>query len=81
MARGTVLTIELLASVVFAASIVIPGIYFDRLGRRNVVLGSCVLSVPWAFLLLPLLDSGSTAAFAIGLLVTLSVTGISCGPA
>lgn len=79
--RGTVLTVGVIGSVVFAVSIVLSGIYSDRIGRRRVVLASCALSVPWGFLLFPLLDTGSAFAFGVGLSVTLCVMGISYGPA
>jgi MFS family permease len=81
MSGTSVLSIGLVASVVFGAAIVLSGIYSDRIGRRKVVLASCALSVPWSLLLFPILDTGSPLAFAIGLVVTLAIFGISYGPA
>ncbi|SES33394.1 Nitrate/nitrite transporter NarK [Streptomyces sp. yr375] len=80
LSRASVLSIGILAAVVFGAAIALSGICSDRFGRRRVVLASCALSVPWALLLFPLLDIGSAAAFAVGLTVTLAIMGISYGP-
>lgn len=81
LSRATVLTIGLIASVIFGATIVLSGIYSDRFGRRRILMISCALSVPWALVLFPLLDTGSPVAFAVGLIVTLMIFGISYGPA
>jgi MFS family permease len=71
----------IVASVVFAVSIILSGMYSDRIGRRRIVLASCALSVPWGFALFPVLDTGSTLAFVAALSATLCVMGISYGPA
>jgi metabolite-proton symporter len=81
LSRASVLSIGLLASVVFGAAIVLSGVYSDRIGRRKVVLISCALAVPWSLMLFPLLDTNSPVAFAVGLIVTLAIFGISYGPA
>jgi hypothetical protein len=39
------------------------------------------VSIPWSLLLFPLLDTGSTAAFALGLFGTLAIFGVAYGPA
>lgn len=79
--RSTVLTVGLLAAVVFGAAIVVSGIYSDRVGRKRVLLAASAVSIPWSLVLFPLLDTGSTAAFALGLFGTLAIFGIAYGPA
>ncbi|CAM3509288.1 MFS transporter [Nocardioides zeicaulis] len=79
--RGTVLSLGIGASVIFAASVIVSNLYSDRVGRRKVVIGSCVLSIPWGFALFPILDNGTPLAFFIGLSLTLCIMGISYGPA
>jgi len=81
LSRATVLTIGLGGAVVFGIVIAVAGIYSDRIGRKKVVLASCLVSVPWGFVLFPLLDTGSGTAFALGLYGTLVIFAASYGPA
>ncbi len=81
LSRASVLTLGLGAAVVFGATIVVSGVYSDRVGRKRVLLVSTALSVPWALVLFPLMDTGSGWAFAAGLMGTLAIFGISYGPA
>lgn len=81
LSRAQVLTTGLLASVVFGATITISGIWSDRVGRRRLLGISCALSVPWGLLLFPIIDGGGATGFAIGLIGTLAIFGISYGPA
>lgn len=79
--RSTVLGIGMLAAVGFGLATVVSGISSDRFGRKRVQLVACAVAVPWALVLFPLLDTGSAAAFALGLVGTLTVFGVSYGPA
>ncbi|MBC3194942.1 MHS family MFS transporter [Pseudonocardia sp. C8] len=79
--RPVVLSLGIVAAVIFAAAIVISGILSDRFGRRNVIRVSCVAAIVWALVLFPLLDTGSALAFGIGLSVTLVIFAVSYGPA
>jgi len=79
--REQVLTLGLVGAFVFGSTIVLSGIYSDRLGRKKVLVISSALSVPWGLALFPLLDAGSATAFAIGLFGTLAIFGVSYGPA
>ncbi|MGQ5691896.1 MFS transporter [Rhodococcus erythropolis] len=66
-----------LAMVVFCA---LSAMLCDRHGRRSIILIGFTLGVPWAFAVLPVLDSGSPALFILGIAVTFAVLGISYGP-
>lgn len=79
--RATVLTIGVAGAVVFGTLTVLSAIYSDRLGRRKVVLASCVVAIPWGFALFPILEGGTSTAFAIGLFGTLAIFAVSYGPA
>jgi MFS family permease len=79
--RGNVLAVGILAAGVFATATWLSGVYSDRIGRKQVLLGSCLVAVPWGLLLFPLLDRGGAVAFAIGLSGSLAIMGISYGPA
>ena len=81
LSRSTVLSLGLLAAVVFAAATALSATYSDRIGRRTMVLASCVLAIPGGLALFPLIDTGSPVAFFLGLALTLVIMGISYGPA
>ncbi|MGV9863378.1 MFS transporter [Rhodococcus koreensis] len=78
--RPFVLAVGIGAAIVFAAAIIVSGLYSDRIGRRKVIMASCALAVVWALALFPLLDTRSPIAFAIGIGGTLIVMGIAYGP-
>ncbi|PVG81959.1 MFS transporter [Nocardioides gansuensis] len=81
LSRATVLSLGIVAALVFATATWISGVYSDRIGRRKVVLASCLAAVPWGLLLFPLLDRGGAVAFAVGLSGSLAIMGVSYGPA
>lgn len=81
LTRANVLMLGIAGAAVFGTTIVLSGIYSDRLGRRRVLIASCAASVPWGLVLFPLLDTGSSEAFALGLFGTLAIFGVSYGPA
>lgn len=81
LSRPTVLGIGVGVSVVFAIATVVAGILSDRFGRRNLIRAACVAGILWAPFLFPLLDTGTPAAFAVGLTVTMVIFAIAYGPA
>jgi metabolite-proton symporter len=81
LSRPVVLGIGIGAAVLFGVVTMIAGTLSDRFGRRNVIRVSCVAGIVWALVLFPLLDTGSAAAFAIGLSGTLVIFAIAYGPA
>lgn len=78
--RPFVLAVGIVSAVVFGGAIVVSALYSDRIGRRRVIMISCVLAVIWALVLFPLLDTGSAAAFVIGMCITLAIFGMAYGP-
>jgi metabolite-proton symporter len=81
LSRATVLTMGVAGAVVFGVVITLSAVFSDRIGRKKVVLGSCLVAIPWGFVLFPILDRGTGTAFAIGLFGTLAIFAISYGPA
>lgn len=52
----------------------------DTYGRRTLILIGFTLGLPWSFAVLPLLDTGSQALFAVGIIGTFAILGVSYGP-
>lgn len=81
LTRPFILGMGMVAAAVFGLATAASAIMSDKVGRRKVILVSCGLAVPWTLLLFPLLNTGSHAAFALGLIGTLTIFGIAYGPA
>lgn len=78
--RPFVLMVGIASAVVFGIAIIVSALYSDRIGRRKVIMASCVAALVWALALFPILDTGSPVAFAIGMFVTLAIFGVAYGP-
>ncbi|MEU3474586.1 MFS transporter [Rhodococcus sp. 05-340-1] len=78
--RPFVLITGIGAAVIFGVAIAVSATYSDRVGRRRVIMGACIIAVPWSIALFPVLDTGSPAAFVIGMCVTLAIFGVAYGP-
>ncbi|MDH6236817.1 MFS transporter [Cryobacterium sp. CG_9.6] len=78
--RPTILSLGILGAVVFAIGTMASAIISDRVGRRAVIVTSCIIAVPWALVLFPILDIGSTWSFGLGLAGTLLIVGGIYGP-
>lgn len=81
LSRPTVLSIGVGVSVVFGVAIAGAGILSDRFGRRRMILVASVAGTVWSLALFPILDIGTPVAFAIGLVVTMTIFAIGYGPA
>ena len=78
--RATVLGVGIAGGLALSAGIVLGGTLSDRFGRRRVIMSAAAVAVVWTLALFPILDTRSTAAFVIGLCVTMFVSGVECGP-
>jgi len=77
----TVLLLGILGGGVLAAFTALSARLSDRLGRRRIVLGGNVAAVAVGLAVFPIIDTRSTAMFAVGLCLVLAVGGIGLGPA
>jgi MFS family permease len=68
-ARQTVLNALTVSSIAAVFGIIGFAALSDRVGRRPVVLVGALAMTVWAFLLFPLVDSGSTAMLVLGVVV------------
>jgi MFS family permease len=81
LSRALVLSLGIVAAAALAMSIILSAIASDRFGRRILIMLSCGAAAVWSLLLFPLLDTHSPVAFAVGMIVTLGLMGLSYGPA
>ncbi|WP_447643539.1 MFS transporter [Nocardioides zeae] len=78
--RQFVLTTGIVAALALGAATVAGGVWSDRVGRRTVIVTSGCLALVWSLVLFPLLDTGTSLAFAVGVVVTLAIFGLAFGP-
>ncbi|WP_419183452.1 MFS transporter [Rhodococcus erythropolis] len=79
--RITVLTMGMIAAVIFGLTIALSAAWSDRIGRRKVIMFSCSLAVVWSLVMFPLLDTQNIVLYGVSLIGTLVIFGIAYGPA
>src|SRR5215218_4800 len=75
-----ILAVGLLGGVIVVVFNAISSILSDSYGRRRVIMTALALGVPWAFVVLPLIDTGNVALFALAMSGTYAIAASSYGP-
>jgi MFS family permease len=75
-----ILTVGLLGGVVVVVFNALSAVLCDTFGRRRVIMIAFAVGVPWSFIVLPLVDTGNAALFALALAGTYAVAGAAYGP-
>lgn len=75
-----VLTVSLLGGVVALVCNTVSAVLCDRFGRRRVIMAAFAAGVPWSFVVLPLLNTGSALWFTIAIAGTFAIAGCAYGP-
>ncbi len=78
--RSLVLTVGVLAGVALMAFTAISAVLCDRYGRRRIILTGFAVALPWAFLVMPMIDTGSPWLFALAIGGMFCIFGTSYGP-
>jgi MFS family permease len=81
--RTFVLSMSVVAGLVYTGGILASGVLSDRIGRRVVVIAAAVIGVAWSLVLFPLLGIGAEsahAAYAAGVITTMLIAGFALGP-
>nr|WP_232423358.1 MFS transporter [Mycobacterium sp. 155] len=78
--RSLILGVGVLAGVALMVFSAISAMLCDRYGRRRIILVGFALALPWAFVVMPLIDSGSPVGFAVAIAGIFCIFGLSYGP-
>lgn len=78
--RPYVLAIAVLGGVSISIAVLVGASLSDRIGRRNMIMTAAALAVAWDLTLFPILETGSRLAFALGVPVTMFISGLATGP-
>ena len=75
-----ILSVGLLGGVVVVVFNALSAVLSDIFGRRRVIMAALAVGVPWAFVVLPLIDTGNAVLFALAMTGTYAVAASSYGP-
>ena len=78
--RPDVLAVAILGGVAISIGVLIGAALSDRIGRRRQITIIACLAIVWTLVLFPILETRSPAAFAIGVPVTMFLSGLATGP-
>lgn len=78
--RTLILTVGVLAGIALMTFTAISAVLCDRYGRRRIILAGFVVALPWAFLVMPMIDTGSPWLFALAIGGMFCIFGTSYGP-
>jgi MFS family permease len=75
-----ILSVGLLGGVIVVVFNALSAMLSDTFGRRRVIIAALAVGVPWTFVVLPLIDTGNAALFALAMSGTYAVAASSYGP-
>src|SRR5690348_1312941 len=75
-----ILSVGLLGGVIVVVFNALSSVLSDRFGRRRIIMAASAVGVPWAFVVIPLIDTGNAALFALAMSGTYAVAASSYGP-
>jgi MFS family permease len=75
-----ILQVGLLGGVIVVVFNALSAVLSDRFGRRRVIMTAVAVGIPWTFVVLPLIDTGNAALFALAMSGTYAVAAGSYGP-
>lgn len=76
---SSVLLAGIPGGVILAVMIVVSAFFADKIGRKGIMIVSVALTIPWCFMLFPIVDTGSYGAFLFGSMLTLALYGLAYG--
>ena len=78
--RGFIWAVGALAGLVSITVVATSGTLSDRFGRRRIMLLGWAGCVPWALVVIPLIDSGNRALYVVAIVGMSAIAGIGSGP-
>ena len=75
-----ILLVNVIGGVTALAFCALAALGCDRFGRRRVIMAALTVGLPWAFVLIPLVDTGNPFWFTVAIAGTYAVAGAAYGP-
>ncbi|WP_319449338.1 MFS transporter [Mycobacterium sp. RTGN8] len=76
----SILFVNVLGGITALVFCALSAVACDAFGRRRVIMVALAAGVPWAFVLIPLVDTGNLTWFAVAIVGTYAIAGTSYGP-
>jgi MFS family permease len=80
LSHNAILIAGMLGGVVWTLGVVFSGIMCDRVGRRPVIMSAWALGLPWTFAVIPLVNTGNPALFAVVICGIYAVAAVAYAP-
>ncbi|GFG67290.1 MFS transporter [Mycobacterium kubicae] len=78
--RGFIWTVSALGGLASITCVALSATLSDRVGRRRMMLVGWLGCLPWSFVVIPLMDTGEPALYAVAIVGMSSLAGIGSGP-
>ncbi|MGB9223922.1 MFS transporter [Mycobacterium sp.] len=78
--RSLIWTVAALGGLASIASVATSATLSDRMGRRRLMLVGWTACIPWALVVMPLMDTGNPALYAVAIVGMHVIAGIGSGP-
>ncbi|MFD9663278.1 MFS transporter [Rhodococcus sp. NPDC059968] len=78
--RPFVLSIAVVGGFAISVAVILGAVLSDRIGRRRMIMTAACLAIVWTLMLFPILETRSLFAFALGVPVTMFISGLATGP-
>lgn len=78
--RTTVLIGGIVCGVAYMATTALSAWLCDRVGRKRMMVIGHAIGIPWALVVMPLVGTGSVAAFMLAIFGTMAIMGLFYGP-
>lgn len=78
--RTFIWSVGVLAGLVSIASVSLSATLCDRVGRRRLMLVGWSGCLPWAFVVMPLIDTGNPVLYVVAIAGMCAIAGIGSGP-
>lgn len=75
-----ILLVNVAGGAAALTSCALSAVACDRFGRRRVIIVALSAGLPWAFVLIPLVDTGNAAWYLTAIVGTYAIAGASYGP-
>jgi MFS family permease len=78
--RSLIWTVGALGGLASITSVATSATLSDRVGRRRLMLLGWAACIPWAFVVMPLIDTGSPVLYGVAIVGMHTIAGIGSGP-
>jgi MFS family permease len=78
--RNIILFVGLLTGCAYVAFVAFSATLSDRIGRRRMMLIGWAACLPWAFVVIPLIDTGKPVCYAVAIVSMKAIAAIGFGP-